>query len=375
MNGQRILQLARKEFLQIRRDPIVLRMVIALPLIQLMLIGFVAQMDVEHIPTAICDEDRTAASRALAREIDASRYFRVVAIASDHRAVKPLVDRAVARVALVVPRGYSEALASGRQAQIGMVLDGADATTARIAAGYLQQMLLTENLHIVRARLRSRGARVQVPPVELRSAIWYNPNLRSRDYMVPGVVGVVILVLSLTLTSVAIVREREMGTLERLIMAPFSPVELLLGKLLPYLVMVLIDAAVILVLARVVFQVPLCGNPLFLYASSVLFAVNCLGVGLFASSLAQTQQQAILTNVFFIMPSILMSGFIAPIRNMPLIVQYLTYAIPLRYFLTLARGVWLKGLTPPEVLPQLAALAGLTVLVLAGGALMMRRRL
>ncbi len=364
-----------KEILHIRRDPVVVRIIVVLPIVQLLLVGYAAQMDVEHIPTALCDEDATAASRRIALKIEGSRYFRVVPSPADHRRIKPLLDAGRARVAVIIPRGYQKALAQGRQAQIGVVLDGADATTSRIAAGYLQSLLAEESLRYLELRLAAGGRRIELPPVNLRPALWYNPELKSRDYMVPGVVGLIVLVLTLSLSTVAIVREREVGTLERLVMAPLSPGELVLGKLVPYLFIALFQAAVALALAHLLFGLPCRGDPLFLYGMVVLFAINSLGVGLFMSSLARTQQQAILTNVFFIMPSLLMSGFIAPIRNMPVVVQYLTYAIPLRYFLEIARGVCLKGLTPIEVWPQIGALVGLTVAVLVAGSLMLRRRL
>ncbi len=352
-----------------------MRIILLLPVLQLIIVGYAAQMDVERIPTIICDEDRTAASLKLSRQIDASRYFEVVAAPPDRRRIKPILDAAAARVAIIIPRGYQAALKSGRPAQVGVVMDGADATTSRIAASYLERMLSDRSLAIARQRLATHGAHVAMPPVHLSASIWYNPRLRSRDYMMPGVVGLIILVLMLSLSTVAIVREREVGTLERLTMAPITPAELMLGKLLPYLLLSFVVTAIAMAVAYLWFHMPMRGSPVFFYAASAIFAVNTLGLGLFMSALARTQQQAILTNVFVIMPSILMSGFIAPIRNMPQVVQYLTYLIPLRYFLEIARGIALKGYGPADVWPQGLALIALTVAAVVAGAFMLRRGL
>ncbi|MCX7600114.1 MAG: ABC transporter permease, partial [Armatimonadetes bacterium] len=366
---------ARKEAMHILRDKMVLRVVLVLPVVQLFFVGYAARLDVEDIPTAFCDEDRTAASRGLARCLSSAGYFRLVPGPADHRALQAMLDHGAAKVAILVPRGYAAAVASDRPAEIGVFLDGSDATTARIAAGYLEMVLGAENLRLATQRLARKGLPVELPPVVLRPSIWYNPALRSRDYMVPGVVGLIILVLTLMLSTIAIVREREAGTLERLIMAPVSPSELLVGKMLPYFAIATVEAALALAVARLWFHIPLRGELWFLYSSILLFALNTLGLGLFMSSLASTQQQAILTNIFVILPSILMSGFISPIRNMPVVVQWLTYLIPLRYFLEIVRGVCLKGLTPVEVWPQLLALAGLTVVTVVGGSLALRRGL
>jgi len=350
-------------------------MAIILPIVQLFLIGYAAQLDVDNIPTAICDEDRSPASRDIARLIEGAGYFRLVAAPPDHRQIQRLMDAGRAKVAVIVPRGYQRALLSGRDAQVGVALDGADATTARIAASYLQQVLAKESLHVVCERLRRAGMNADLPPLELRPSIWYNPELRSRHFMLPGVIGIIILTLTLSFSALGIVREREIGTLERLTMAPIGPAELIIGKLMPYLAIAMLDAALALVVAGFWFELPCRGSVLFLYSAMLLFAVNALGLGLFVSSVARTQQQAMLTNVFVILPSILMSGFIAPISNMPQLVQYLTYFIPLRYFVEISRGVCLKGLTSIELWPQLAALTALTVVTLVAGALMLRRRL
>ena len=375
MNLRRVGWLAKKEIMHIRRDRMAFRIIFGLPIMQLFLIGYAATMDVDHIPTALCDQDATGSSRQLALRLAGSSYFDLVAAPRDHRQIKELLDWRRVKLAVIVPHGYERGLAEGRPVQIGLVLDGADATTARIASSYLQAMLADEGMRRVEFRLEKMGAHVKLPPVVLDPAIWYNPDLKSRDYMVPGVLGMVVLTLILSLTTVALVAEREKGTLERLTMAPISPLELMLGKTGPYLGVGMVIGGLTLLVAKGWFGIPVRGSILFLYGAIVLFAISTIGVGLFMSALARTQQQAILTNVFVIMPSMLMSGFVAPIRNMPLVVQKLTYLIPLRYFLEIARGVCLKGLTPAEVLPQVLALAGLTVAALVAGAAMLRRRL
>jgi len=375
LNLRRILWLARKELTHIRRDRMTMRAIIGLPIIQMVLIGYAANLDVDHIRTAFYDQDRSAASRALASRMEGSGHFRLVPSPPDPREVQRALDAGRVKAAVIVMPNYARDLAAGRSAQIGLLLDGTDATTARIAASYLENMLAEQNRRLVQQRLAARGRRLPLPPIALVPSIRYNPNLRSRDFMVPGVVGLIILTLTLSLSTVAIVREREMGTLERLVMAPIAPGELIVGKMLPYLAVALFESGVALAIAHLWFGVPIRGSLAFLYATVVLFAINTLGLGLLMSSLARTQQQAVLTNVFVIMPSMLMSGFVAPISNMPVIVQYLTYAIPLRYFLQIVRGVMLKGLTPAELWPQVLALAALTVVAMVAGAAMLRRRL
>ncbi len=374
MSISRVLWLAKKELLHLRRDPLSFRILFILPIIQLILVGYAARLDVTELATAICDEDRTAASIALARRIDGSPYFACIPAPPDHRAVQALLDTRRVRVAIIVPRGYQRAIAAGRPAQIAVCLDGTDTTTARIAAAYIEGLLADINASIVLRWLRRRPGLGKPPAIHLRPTILYNPRLASRDYMVPGVVGLVILVLLLSLSTVAIVRERELGTLERLLMAPLSPWEFIAGKLLPFLAIGMIDAAVVLALAHFWFHIPIRGSVAFLYACIVLFALNTLGVGLMTSSIARTQQQAILTSIFIILPSILLSGFVAPIPNMPRWLQAITYAIPLRYFLVIVRGVCLKGLGPADVWPEIAALATLTFAAIAVGAAAIRRR-
>jgi ABC-2 type transport system permease protein len=375
MDLRRVGWLAKKEIMHIRRDRMAFKIIFGLPIVQLLLIGYAATMDVDHIPTALCDEDASGASRQLALRLAGSSYFDLVAAPRDHRHIKELLDWRRVKLAVIVPRGYERGLAEGRPVEIGLVLDGADATTARIASSYLTAMLADEGIRRVELRLEKMGAPVKLPPVVLKPAIWYNPELRSRDFMVPGVLGMVVLTLILSLTTVALVAEREVGTLERLVMAPISPAELMLGKTGPYLALGMLVGGLTLLVAKVWFGIPIRGSLVFLGLGVSLLVTSTLGLGLFMSALARTQQQAILTNVFVILPSMLLSGFVAPIGNMPVVVQYLTQLIPLRYFLEIARGVCLKGLTPMEVWPQVAALAGLTVAALVAGAAMLRRRL
>lgn len=375
MRLRRIISVVGKEIIHTRRDPMLLRMAFILPVVQLLLIGYAAQFNIDNIPTAICDEDRTSASREVVQTIQGAGYFDIVPASGDHRDIQQMLDGGKARVAVIVPRGYQEKLRSGGEAQIGLVLDGADATTSRIAAAYIESMMASENLRIVRARLDAAGVSLPSPPIVLKPSIWYNPDLRSRHYMLPGVIGIIILTLTLSFSSLGIVREREIGTLERLNMAPISPTELILGKLVPHLLIAVVAALVALLFASYWFHQPIRGNPVFMFGAIVLFAINTLGFGLFMSSVASTQQQTMLGNIFVILPSILLSGFIAPIRNMPVVVQWITYAIPLRYFVEIARGCCLKGLGPLDVWPQIAALTILTVLLVVGGAISLRRRL
>ena len=365
---RKIGQIIRKEFLQLKRDPRLLPIIFVAPVIQLLLMGYAANLDVRDIPTVVCDLDGTVASRGVVAKFFNSGYFRLKNDVPDIRALDHYLDDGEASLAIVIGCGFSDKLAAGRTASVQLIVDGSESQSATVGASYASLILsgYTQKIMLEKlTRLEPLGLRpVRVNP-EVR--IWYNPELKSRNFMVPGVLGLVLMVMTMMLTAMAIVREKEAGTMEQLIVTPIRPLELITGKLLPFLIIGLIDVCLILSVATFLFRVPLRGSVLLLFAMSLLFMMTTLGLGLFISTISRTQQQAMMTTVFFMMPMMLLSGFVFPIENMPKAFQFFTYVIPLRYYFVIIRGIFLKGVGAMELWGQgLALIAfGAAILILS----------
>ncbi len=376
MNWQRIRHIIRKEFLQLRRDPRLLRVVIITPIFQLLVFGYAATTDVHHISTAVYDEDRSQASRALVQQFTASRYFDYDYSISSPREMDALLDAGKAQTVLHIPPRFSEDLAHNHIAQVQLVLDGSDSMTAGIISGYASGVIARYSQQIAVTRLnRLRRVLPQVPRVEARLRVWYNPELKSVNFMVPGVLCTLLLVVTMILTSLAIVKEREIGTLEQLIVTPITPSELMLGKTLPFVLLGFVDLVLVTTVAVLWFHVPLNGSVALLVALTAIFLLASLGAGLFISTVSRTQQQAMVTGFFFMMPSVILCGFMFPIQNMPRFIQYLTYLLPLRYYLVIIRGIFLKGNGIDVLWPQALALVGLGAGILALSAARFTKRL
>jgi ABC-2 type transport system permease protein len=376
MSGRRILRIVRKEFIQLRRDPRLLRIVIMAPLFQLFIFGYAVTTDVGHVSTAIYDQDRTAASRDFAERLVRSGYFDFDYYLSDPADIARLLDAGRIQMALSIERGFAKDLARNRTAHAQIILDGSDSMTAGIISGYVGGVVQAYSLKAAGERLeRLRAAVPQVPRIEGRLRVWYNPDLKSVNYMVPGVVCMLLLVVTMILTSMAIVKEREIGTLEQLIVTPIKARELMLGKTVPFILIGFVDMTLVLTVAVLWFRVPIAGSVLLLFALAAVFLLTSLGGGLFISTVSRTQQQAMMTAFFFMLPSILLSGFMFPIENMPRVIQWLTYAIPLRYFLVIIRGIFLKGNGLAVLWPQAVVLLALGVAIMAMSALRFTKRL
>ena len=376
MNWQRVRHIIRKEFLQLRRDPRLLRIVILAPLFQLFVFGYAATTDVRHISTAVYDEDRSPASRALVQQFIGSRYFDLDYVISSPRQMDELLDSGRAQLVVRIPPRFSEDLARNHVAGLQLVLDGSDSMTAGIISGYVNGVVARYSREIAVTRLdRLRRTLPQVPGVEARLRVWYNPELKSANFMVPGVLCTLLLVVTMILTSLAIVKEREIGTLEQLIVTPIDPRELMLGKTLPFVLLGFVDLVLVMTVAVFWFRVPFQGSLLLLLALTATFLLASLGGGLFISTISRTQQQAMVTGFFFMLPSIILSGFMFPIENMPRIIQYLTYAIPRRYFLVIIRGIFLKGNGIDVLWPQALALLAIGAAILALSAARFAKRL
>jgi ABC-2 type transport system permease protein len=357
----RLKQMLIKEFIQVFRDKRTRFVLIGPPIIQMLVFGYAATFDIHHVPTVVVDLDHSQESRELVSRFTSSPYFDVQRQLTDSRQLGDMIERGDATVGLEIHAGFAQNLRKGQTAPLQVIVDATNSNTALVASGYINQIALRfaqeyqlDHIHRIAPQL------VEVmPSVSLEARPWYNPGLSSRWFFVPGIVGSLTLVLVIILTAFAVVREREIGTLEQIMVTPIRPFEFILGKTLPFFLIGLLDVSLIAVVGTLWFQVPFRGSVLVLLVGAVLFLLCMLGVGLLISTVSSTQQQAMVTAFFFIMPAITFSGFGFPIATMPHWMQLCSYAIPLRYFLIVLRGVYLKGVGMDVLWPQMAAMAGL----------------
>jgi len=369
---RRIRTLIVKEFLELRQSPRLLGLIIVAPLIQLTMLGYAATTDVKHVPIVVSDSDRSDRSRALIQRFSASPNFKVVGEAESPREADEALASGKAWLVLVIPRGLQAALAgrgTPQEAEVQILADGTDANSSGVALAYASGLINRFNAEIA----AEQGVRLGA--IDGRVRIWFNPQLDSRNFMVPGVIALLLLVITANLSSMAIVRERELGTLEQLNVTPLGRWELILGKLLPYALVGFIDVMLVMAVAVFWFEVPLEGSVALLLAGSMVYLLCTLGLGLFVSTISATQQQAMMTSTFFfLVPMVYLSGFIFPIENMPRVIQWVTTLIPLRYFLVIVRGIFLKGVGFDVLWPQFAALGAWGVTVLSLAAIRSRKR-
>ncbi len=370
---RRLRTLVKKEFIQIRRDRRILPILVIMPVLQLVILGYAVSSDIKNLRTAVCDLDRTPASRALIDRFATSGYFDIRHMVSDDRQIKPLVDAGQARVGLVIPPRFAARLARQETATIQLLLDGTDSNTATVAQGYVTQIVNAEATRILAERLGPKAAAPAA--VEPTVRVWFNPDLKSVNFMVPGVVALILTIVTMTMTATAIVKEKERGTIEQLIVSPIRPVQLMLGKAIPFVIIGYADILLVISVGRLWFRVPIAGSVTLLLCLSGLFIMTTLGLGLLISTMSHTQQQAMMLGFFANPPFMLLSGFIFPIASMPEPMQYLTYLIPLRYFLVIIRGIFLKGVGLDVLWPQALALAVFGVAVLVLSALRFQKRL
>ena len=373
----RLRQMLIKEFLQVFRDKRALWVLVGPPIIQMMIFGYAASYEIRHVPTAVLDLDHSQESRELISHFTASPYFDVLPQLTDREQIREMIDRGQATVALEIHPGFAALLRKGQTAPLQVVVDATNSNTALIALGYVNQIAdgFASDYQRDAMRRSSPFLLARLPAIELERRPWFNPNLDSRWFFVPGVIGSLTLVMVIVLTAFAVVREREIGTLEQIMVTPIRPREFILGKTLPFFLIGLFDAAMIGLVGTLWFRVPFRGSLAVLLAGMVLFLVCALGIGLFISTVSATQQQAMVTAFFFIMPAITFSGFGFPIASMPTFVQWLTYLDPLRYLLVVLRGVYLKGIGLDVLWPQMAAMAALGTLLLTVSVLRFRKSL
>jgi ABC-2 type transport system permease protein len=363
---RRVRFLVVKELIELSRDPRLLSIVILAPLLQLLLLGYAATTDVRNVPLVVQDQDHSAASRALIERFERSTTFTVVGSAEGPADVDRALAHGTAWLGLTIPVGFGERAARGMPPAVQIVADGSDANSAGVALGYANSLVASYAQEISAGTARATGGQVTGPGLEPRVRVWFNPRLESRDFMIPGIVALLLLIVTTNLSSMAIVRERELGTLEQLNVTPLSRTELVVGKLLPYALLGLVEVLLVLVVAVAWFAVPLRGSVWLLIGMTIIFLIAALGLGLLISTISATQQQAMMTTIFyFLMPMIYLSGFVFPIENMPTVIQWATYLVPLRYFLVILRDIFLKGVGLDVLWPQALALGAWGTVVLA----------
>lgn len=352
----------RKELTQVWREPRLRILLIGPPLLQLILFGYAVNLDVEDVPLAWYDQDRSFDSRDLLAAFAGSPYFRVVALPGTGLEVERLLDSGTVNAVIAVPPDFSEDVKRGRTARVQVLIDGSNSNTASVVSAYVGGVVEDFARDLLRRQAEHRLAamaqpvEIAVPQVVLERRIWFNPELQSQDYFIPGVVVNIIGIVTVMLTALAIVRERELGTLEQLIVTPIRVVELMLGKTLPFALVGLLEVSLVVSAAILVFDMPFRGSFLVLLTGAVLFLLTTLGTGLLISTLSGTQQQAMMASFFFFLPSFMLSGFAFPVRNMPVPIRYLTLANAVRHFLEVSRGVLVQGVGWSVLWPQLVAL-------------------
>jgi ABC-2 type transport system permease protein len=373
-----------KELLQLRRDRRMIPIIFVAPVLQLVVFGFAVNTDVTDVPLVLADRDRSAESRELVQRFVESGYFQVAGVVDDLDAVEPWLVSGRAQMALVIGEGYGAAVASGRAARVQAIADGSDASPATVALGYASGIVSGRSAEIVAERLRTlvesaaeTGRRLTPPGrTEAVPRVWYNPDLKSRWFYVPAVLAMILMIMTTLLSAMAVVREKEIGTLEQISVTPIRPWQLLVGKLAPFAAIGFVQVFLVTGVAVFGFGVPLRGSFLLLLGLTQLFLLNTLGLGLLVSTLVRNQQQAMMAGAFLVMvPMIYLSGLIFPIENMPPAIQGVTYAIPLRYYANVLRGIFLRGSGLSVLWPEAVTLAAMGMVIMGGASLRFRKRL
>jgi ABC-2 type transport system permease protein len=362
---ERVRVMVSKELRQVFRDSRMVRIIFVAPIMQLIVFGYAVSTDVRNTSTFVVDLDSTQVSRHLVQSFVSSGFFEIVGASRRPADLQRALEHGKATVGLQIPVGFARDLRSGKGTTVQVLLDGTNSNIATIARGYAERILQAWGIEQVRPDL--------VVPVDLRERAWYNPGLESRNYNVPAVVGIILMLMCLLLTALAVVREREIGTLEQLMVSPLTPTELIAGKSIPFALIGIVDLVVVTVVAQLWFGIPLVGNPGLLFLASVLYLMSGLGIGLLLSTISKTQQEAFLASFLFFMPLILLSGFLFPVTSMPEVFQWLTWLNPVRHYLEIVRAVFLKGAGVVDLWRPLTALTLLGVLLLATAASRFRK--
>lgn len=378
MNWRRIREIIRKEFLQVFREPRMRVVLFVPPMVQTIVFGFAVNLDVRNATVAWMDRDNTVLSRELYDTFAASGYFNIVAVPRNDGELRGLLDHGEAMAAVSILPGFAKEIQRGASAPVQVLVDGSNSNTASIVVNYASQTIALfservqagrqNTLQLARGSGAAPPARAALPGVDLQSRVWFNPNLLSANYFIPGVIANILALVTLMLTAMGIVREKEIGTMEQLMVTPIRPMELMLGKTLPFLLVGLFDTVALTGLALSIFGIPLKGSLVLLLICATLYLLTTLGLGLFISTITRTQQQAMMSTFFLFMPLFLLSGFAFPIGSMPEAVQYVTYLNPVRYFMECLRALFLRGVGVEIIWPQMLAMLAIGLLILVTSA-------
>ena len=371
-----ILHIIKKEFQQFRRDPKMFGLILISPIIQLIFLGYATNFDVKVVHTTIFDMNRTEASRMFIDNFKSSGYFSFDYYVDSYKELQKNIENGKSILGLVIPEDFQKKLNKNQPVKIQAIFDGSDGNTASISAGYVNAIVMNYSKNILVEKQMKSGSKLPASLMETETRVWYNPELKTRNFMVPGIVGLLIMIVTLLLTSLAVVKEKEIGTMEQIIVTPIKPYQLILGKLIPFGILGLVSVVIVLTAMVLIFGIPIRGSITFMFFASFLYLLSTLGLGLFVSTISKTQQQAMMLAIFVVMlPMIYLSGFAFPIENMPKIIQLTTYFIPMRYFTTIIRGIILKGTGFAELWKELLMLLIMGIAILYLSSLRFRKKL
>jgi len=338
----RILSVFKKEISQIHRNRLLLGILMIAPVIQLFILGYAVTFEVKNLPIAILDDDKSRLTREITSALNSTETFDIVLYLQSLKEVDEILKRGIATMVVVFPKDFEKKVIKGEKVELPVMIDGSDANSITVAMGFLANIIMDRFISIVEEKFKSRGLKF-VPVCEPEIRVWFNPEMRSTAFMVPGLIGMILTTVTLIVTSMSMVREKEMGTIELLLVTPVKAYELLLGKILPFVLIGLFDATAVILVGKFWFKVPLQGSVLLLFVSAFVFLLTTFGLGIFSSVISRTQQQALMTAYFFAMPNIILSGFVFPVESMPALIRFITNFVPLKYFLIILRGIFLKG--------------------------------
>lgn len=365
----KIIQFIVKEFLQFKRDAKMFGIILVAPVLQLIFLGYAANLDIDRIKIVVLDNDKTSTSREFVERFTASNYFRIVEYAENYNNITHSLDNGKAIAALVIPNDFEKKINRNETVKVQAIFDGSDGNSASISAGYMQFIVMRYSQNVISEFMNKSGKLITpVGNIKAETRVWYNPTLKTRNYMVPGIVGLLLSIITLLLTSLAVVKEKEIGTMEQLVVTPLKSYQLIIGKLVPFILLGFVSVIIVLTAMRYIFDIPVKGSLAFLFFSSFLYILSTLGLGLFVSTISKTQQQAMMIAIFAVMmPMVFLSGFAFPVENMPKIIQVISYIVPLRYFNTIIRGIILKGLGFADLWVEALVLfaMGLVILLLS----------
>jgi ABC-2 type transport system permease protein len=351
-----VIHVMKKEFIEMRRTRLIAILIVA-PILQAIIFGYVATTDITHVPTLICDEDGSALSRALADKFINSEYFSITAVVRDPELIQPELGENRAKACIRIPVDFEEKIKKGQKAQVQVIGDGTDSNSAVMTMSRAQLIIMAFSNKVFEKQFAVvKNMMGSMPGITLQERVWYNPELKSANVMVPGVIGLILAIVTLVIMSISIVREKEAGNIEQMVVSPITAGQIIAGKVIPYVILGLVDIIVVVITCGIIFKTPFEGSFTLLLSLSFFMILVNLGIGIFISTISKTQQQAMFTAIFFMLPNILLSGFLFPIKNMPLVLQWLTYIIPMRYYMVIIKGIFLKGLGFFELLPQTLAL-------------------